>query len=352
MIITFYTPTLKLSGGNIVMVRYAEYLAKNNIDVYVIAPAEKKSEYVKNGVTYRTFKKIPNKHFEHIFFQLIYIFAFYFNTPKCDIIIPVFFPLIIHSIIAKKMHKCSKIISFFQDSKQMFWFGKYIYFLLKIPFVTNSVDKFIAVSTPIANDIQKYVSKDIAVIPNGIEHEYFYPRDTQKENYILFVGSSSKMKGFQYFLAAFNQLQKKYPNLKAKVVSQTVTNENNPNIEYVNIGNDRNKLGELYSKALVFVSQSLSDSFGLPPLEAMACGTAVVLTDTVGAKEYAVNGENSIIVPVKNPACTANAIDELLSNKNLCLKLQENGLVIAQKYNWNDSFKALKKELVSIYVDN
>lgn len=345
MIITFYSPMSKLSGGNIVMVRYAEYLAKNNIDVYVVAPAEKKSEYVKNGVTYRTFKKIPNKYFEHIFFQLIYIYAFYLNTPKCDIIIPVFFPLIIHSIIAKKMHKCSKIISFFQDSKQMFWFGKYIYFLLKIPFITNSVDKFIAVSTPIANDIQKYVSKEIVVIPNGIEHEYFYPRDTQKENYILFVGSSSKMKGLQYFVTAFKQLQKKYPDLKAKIVSQTVTNENNPNIEYVNIGNDRNKLGELYSKALAFVSQSLSDSFGLPPLEAMACGTAVVLTDTVGAKEYAVNGENSIIVPVKNPACTANAVEELLSNKNLRLKLEKNAILAANQYSWDKSFQNFFKVL-------
>ncbi len=352
MIITFYTPTLKLSGGNIVMVKYAEYLAKNNISVFIVAPDKEKSEYEKNGVIYRTFKKIPNKYFEHIFFQLIYIFAFYFNTPKCDIIIPIFFPLIIHSIIAKKFNKCSKVVSFFQDFKEMFWFGKYIYFLLKIPFITNNIDKFIAVSTPIANDIQRYVSKDIVVIPNGIEHEYFYPRDTQKGNYILFVGSSSKMKGLKYFLTAFELLKNNYPDIKAKIVSQAVNHENNLNIEYVNIGNDRNKLGELYSNALVFVSQSLGDSFGLPPLEAMACGTAVVLTDTVGAKEYAVNGENSIVVPIKNPACTANAINELLSNKNLRLKLEEKGLKLVKKYNWNDSYNKLMKVLVSINDSN
>ena len=105
MHITFYTPTLKLSGGNIVMFKYAEELATMGHCVYVIAPAAESNEYIKNGVVIRTFKKIQNKYLEHFFFQLIYLKKYYEITPDSDIIIPVFFPLVVHAIYCKKRGK-------------------------------------------------------------------------------------------------------------------------------------------------------------------------------------------------------------------------------------------------------
>lgn len=335
MIITFYTPTLKLTGGNLVMFKYAKYLASQGIEVYVIAPDFDKKDYIENGVHIKTFKKFPNKYFEHIFFQLIYLKNFYNLTPKSDIIIPIFFPLVIHALFCKKEKKCKKMIPLFQDYKDMFWFGWYIYFILGLKCITQNIDNFIAVSDPVAQEIKKYTGREATIIKNGIDNENFYPRDLPKENYILFVGSSLKAKGLKNFLKAFDIVKKKFPHLKAKIVSRN--NINNPNIEVVNIGNDRNKLGEIYSKALIYVSQSLGDSFGLPPLEAMACGTAVVLTDTVGAKEYAVNYENSLIVPIKSIDLTVKAITEILNNVSLRNKLAQNGIVTAQKYKWAKS---------------
>ena len=108
--ITFLTPMLKKSGGNTVLFKYAEYLANQGHKVYIIAPADKKQDYIENDINIKTFKKIPNKYFEHIFFQLIYIKKFCDLIPFSDVIIPVFFPLIIHSIYAKIKGKTSKII--------------------------------------------------------------------------------------------------------------------------------------------------------------------------------------------------------------------------------------------------
>lgn len=347
MILTFFTPTLKLTGGNLVMFRYAEALASEGHTIYVIAPDAERKQEIKNGVIIKTFKKIPNKYIEHFFFELPYLLEFYKTMEKSDILIPIFFPLVIHSILCKKLKKCKKVIPLFQDVKEMYWFGKYIYFLLGRKFVQKNVDNIIAISDPIAEEIEQYSSLKPVVIKNSIDKEFFYKRNVEKENYILFVGSSAKSKGFTYFLKAFNLLKKYFPTLNAKVVSPVTENFVKDGIEYININNDRNKLGELYAKAMVFVSQSLGDSFGLPPLEAMACGTAVIVTDTIGSKEYAINGKNSLVVPVKNVIETVKAIKLILQNQELRIHIAQNGIETARKYNWDESVRMFEQEVLN-----
>ena len=348
MNITFFTPMLKLSGGNIVMFKYAEVLVKFGHKVTVIAPHSEIINEVKNGVFIKTFKKFPNKYFEHIFFQLIYLNKFYELTTKTDVIIPVFFPLAIHALYCKSRGKTKKVISLFQDYKEMYWFGRYIFFILGLSFVNSGIDKFIAVSEPLGNQIKQITKKEVVVIPNGIEQEYFYPRTSEKENYVLFVGSSAKNKGLKYFLEAFNIVKKGFPNLQAKIVSQNEGMIIDDDIEVINVGTDREKLGNIYSKALIYVSQSFGDSFGLPPLEAMASGTAVVLTETDGAKQYAINNVNSIVVPIKNAEQTAKAIIKLLSDDTKRKSLEKEGIVTAKKYQWEPAFNRFNEEVLTL----
>ena len=122
MNITFFTPMLKLSGGNIVMFKYAEALVKFGHKVTVIAPHSEIINEVKNGVLIKTFKKFPNRYFEHIFFQLIYLDKFYKLAPDSDIVIPVFFPLAIHALYCKARGKTKKVISLFQENKEIHFF--------------------------------------------------------------------------------------------------------------------------------------------------------------------------------------------------------------------------------------
>ena len=56
-------------------------------------------------------------------------------------------------------------------------------------------------------------------------------------------------------------------------------------------------LAELYSSADIFLFTSYAESFGLPPLEAMACGTTVVTTDCKGNRDYAIGEYNCLIRP-------------------------------------------------------
>lgn len=61
----------------------------------------------------------------------------------------------------------------------------------------------------------------------------------------------------------------------------------------------------------VFVFPSWIEGFGIPPLEAMACGAAVVVTDSGGVREYAQDGDNCLLVPAGNAAAIAQAIERL-----------------------------------------
>ncbi len=342
--ITFLTPTLKLSGGNLVMIKYAEYFAQNGYNVCIVAPNDKKQEYFINGVLYKTFKRKIERKIELIFFQLIYLKDFYETIPQTNILMPIFTPLIIHSIYAKIKYKIDKIILLSQDSNQMYWFGWYINMILKFKFLTNKIDKIIVISDPLAKFIQINTNRYPDRVKNGIDDEFFYQnKEKIEKDYILFSGSNKK--GLKYFIEAIKIVVKKYPNIKIKIISEEKVHLNHSNIEIYKYIQNRKTLASFYKNALIYVSQSLGDTFGLPPLEAMACGTATILTDTLGSSEYAVNMFNSIVVPMRSPKKTAIAIIELIENTELRLKLEKNGIKTAQNYHWETSFKKMENIL-------
>jgi len=80
----------------------------------------------------------------------------------------------------------------------------------------------------------------------------------------------------------------------------------------------------------------------------MACGAAVLTTDSRGIREYAVDGENCLIVPVKNPDKLAEGMLYLLSQPDLANKLRSNGPSTAAKFDWEratDRFEAALNEV-------
>jgi glycosyltransferase involved in cell wall biosynthesis len=103
------------------------------------------------------------------------------------------------------------------------------------------------------------------------------------------------------------------------------------------------ELAELYRRCGVFVSTSWAEGLGIPPLEAMACGAPVVLTDQRGARDYAVDGENCLMVPVRCPERVAQAVVRILTDSHLASRLREGGLRTAADYRWEpalDRFEA------------
>lgn len=99
----------------------------------------------------------------------------------------------------------------------------------------------------------------------------------------------------------------------------------------------------IYSSADVFVSPSWYEGFGLPGLEAMACGVTVVTTDSGGVREYAIPEETAIVVPPKNPEALAEGILRVLNDEKLRQKLIKNGLEKVKEFDWEKSIDKLEE---------
>lgn len=337
MKITFLTPSLELHGGNICLLKYAEYLADQGNQITIITSDKPTSLKIDSRFIVKKFHYNKIKYLDFFTFQLIYLNRTINLIEDCDFIIPIYSPYLIHALKAKtKKRLNAKIVLFFQDCFEMLWVGPYIKFILGLPSVKKNISGAIAVSQQLAKDFQSRTNISPAVIPNGIEHDIFFDRKLPKENYILFVGRTNKPKGFPVFLEAFQIISRQFPNLEANVISPDVQNHADNKIRYIR-HTSRENLAKIYNKASVYVNTSLGESFGLPPLEAMASGTAVVLTDTVGSKDYAKNGNNCLVAPTNKPDQTAEAVIKLLQDSSLREKFQQSGLQTAKQFEWPKS---------------
>ena len=110
------------------------------------------------------------------------------------------------------------------------------------------------------------------------------------------------------------------------------------------------EVAQWYRKANLFIYASWYEGFGLPPLEAMACGVPVVTTDCGGVLEYAIDGYNSLVTPIRDPAALAQAIQRLLSDTRLAAQLIQNGLTTARRFTW-DSFASQVEQIFLQFLD-
>jgi len=93
-------------------------------------------------------------------------------------------------------------------------------------------------------------------------------------------------------------------------------------------------LAPLYSSAELLIQWSLYEGVGLPPLEAMACGTPALVSDGGALKELA--GQAAEVVELGPPEQLAEAIVRLLDDKDRCEQIVENGRNLARQWTWRD----------------
>jgi glycosyltransferase involved in cell wall biosynthesis len=103
------------------------------------------------------------------------------------------------------------------------------------------------------------------------------------------------------------------------------------------------QLPHYLSAADLYVSSSLSDGTATSHLEAMACGLPMVLTDTPSTFEWLTDGVNGRVAPRANPPALAQAIIDLLRQPDVCHRMGEHNLAIAQaRADWDKNFAKLE----------
>jgi glycosyltransferase involved in cell wall biosynthesis len=232
----------------------------------------------------------------------------------------------------------------------------------------QSVDKILTVSECSKRDLVTHfnVPEDkIKVIFNGVDTK-FKPLNKDDVNeflkkynlnfpFILFVGTLEPRKNLPNLFKAYSQLKKKNISHKLVIAGKKgwKYQEIFETVNKLNLKNDiiftdyipENDLPALYNAADVFVYPSIYEGFGLPPLEAMACGTPVVTSNISSLPE--VVGNAGITVNPKDIDMLATAMYEVLTNDALIKEMTKKGLERAKLFNW----KSCAVETLKVYVE-
>ena len=240
------------------------------------------------------------------------------------------------------VHDCIPLIFPQYHKKQ------YLYFRFYLPLVLKRAVKIITFSNFTKNNLienYKISENKISVIYHGVESTPLQVQSTpDKEPYLLSVGRPSPTKNFEGLIKALEILITQY-KLDIKLVltcnksdiNFPTKNELVNNIHFVGYVSDE-ELKSLFKNALLFVWPSLYEGFGFPPLEAMLAGCPTAISKTSCLPE--IYKDASVYFNPENPEEIAQAINQVLLNKQLRTSLIQKGFKRAQQYTWEISCKA------------
>ena len=185
-----------------------------------------------------------------------------------------------------------------------------------------------------------------AMIPNGVNFDTFhccdkhFNRDTKK---ILSMYSTTKWKGAEDTIKAFRIVKERYPNIE--VAMYGVVKGKAPDWIRFYENPSQKELEKLYCFSDIFVLSSWVEGFGLPPMEAMACKSAVVTTNVGGVPDYSIPGETALVVPPRKPEELAKAIIKLIEDESLLRNIAEAGYKYIRKFSWEGATDKLEATL-------
>lgn len=302
--------------------------------------------------------RFPNK--------LLNLSLWYFRYPKLDKLLggtDIFFVPNLNFVAVSRETKLvvtAHDLSFELFPEAFSWYTRLWHYLINFRKLLRRADRVIAVSRSTRDDLMRYYGlapSKITTIPNGVSERFVVMsrNDPQllavKEKYslpygfILSLGTFEPRKNLLALLRAYealwesNPIAAKYPLVlagspgwKSEPLFEAI--EASPakaNILLPGFIADVDKPA-LYNLASLFVYPSLYEGFGFPPLEALASGTPVIVSHSSSLPE--VVGDAGLMVDPYRPDELRQALEALLTDRDLREKLQGRAVVQAPKFSW------------------
>ena len=226
----------------------------------------------------------------------------------------------------------------------------------------GKADNIITISKFSKNEIIKYLNypeDKIHIVYPAVDHSVYYlDRNNEILNrnnisgdhgIVLYVGSETPRQNVPVLLKAFAILKKKIPGIKLVKIGEPQSYDARVNllrlIKDLELTDDvifvgyvpEEDMPKWYNAADILVYPCDYAGFGLPPLEAMACGTPVITSNTTSLPE--VVGDAGIMIDPLDFELMADKMYEVLTNKTLKDNMITNGLKQAKLFNWDVSAK-------------
>jgi len=174
---------------------------------------------------------------------------------------------------------------------------------------------------------------------------------TDKTFRVLFVGTITNRKGIHLLLSAFDQLQ--LPDAQLVIVgpmadAHEVLQQYKGRFQYLPFLHHE-ELVHQYQQADVFVFPSYLDSWAMTVIEAMACGTPVIVSENTGAKD-AVRQGGGFVIPVDNVEAIKEKISFFYHNRHAVETMGREAHRIAQQYTWQRYYEQVAQVIDEIWV--
>ncbi len=324
--------------------------------------------------------RYPNKIFNFVMQKTL-------HQPKIDQLLGVSLFFMPNIGFISLSNGCRKIITIhdlsflryheFFSSKRQLWHK-----IINARKLLRDADIIVAVSENTKQDVVELCDVNpnkVKVIYSGIGHQYHQIKNAQAQNfafqdfalvqkkynlpnkYILYLGTLEPRKNVEGVIQAYDKLRMKNKGLaEGKLIIAGGKGWKSKNIFRVwqesKYKDDIQFLGYidsvdkvyLYNLAALFIFPSFYEGFGFPPLEAMACGTPVVISFASSLPEVA--GEAAIMADPYNITDIANAMEQVLTNQGLQNDLIKKGLAQARRFSWDKTAKEYLE--VFRYLDN
>jgi glycosyltransferase involved in cell wall biosynthesis len=213
--------------------------------------------------------------------------------------------------------------------------------------------RIITHSSYIRDEIKQRYRVNSEVVPHGVDLNRFNPNISGKNirdllnigdtTIILYVGRLEAHKGLQWLLKAMKLIKKERKDVKIKIIIVGSGRERN-NLEMlakrlkiidtvIFAGRvSEEELPNYYAASDIFVIPSLYEGFGLPILEAQACGSPVIGSDCTAIAETI--GLGGVVFEPKNEVSLKNEILRLIDDKQIFNELVEKSIENVENYNW------------------
>ena len=268
--------------------------------------------------------------------------------PEAPIIKDIRYVVLVHDLLPLRI-KCSLPLS--------------LYHYFYVPIVVKNATKVICNSETTANEVLKKLKvpqNKLEIIKLGFNNTNFLKLDFKREPFILIIARHMPHKNLPRALKAFSIFKssnKNFHDYKLKIAGsfnkkltptyKSLARELNLDncCEWLDWISEDEKIN-LLNRCQFLIIPSLWEGFGLPALEALACGTPIIASNKGAIQE--ILGDNGLFFDPYNINSIANAMYEMATNKFLINHFREFGPNRALEYSWKNAAKKIEKVIYKI----
>jgi len=237
------------------------------------------------------------------------------------------------------------------------------YFKYLLPFLISRAKLVLTVSEATRQDIiqlLKCPEEKVKVVYNGYDTSRYYIKEDKGaviyqeyglKDYLLAVGPTYPHKNLEMLLLAYHELRPAVRSRHPLVIAggkKGYVSYLKKRAEELQLGTDVYFPGyvplrimpDLYREARALIFPSLYEGFGIPLLEAMACGCPVAVSQTSSMPE--VCGDAALYFDPLNKLSVRTAIERIVFDDATCSRLREKGLIRAQQFSWEKTAQEVK----------